>query len=154
MFWLIVFGIIFIGLLFVLAEILFVPGGILGIAGLLILLYGIYYGFTYGEPNDGYIVLGVTFLITLSAIIYAVRTKTWKRISLEKNMDQKFNVNTGIELKKGDEGRAVTRLNPMGKARFGDDYAEVISMSGFLDEGSEIKVHKIEGSKIYVKLKE
>ena len=154
MFWIIVFSIIIIGLLFVLAEILFVPGGVLGILGVLVLLYGIYYGFSTGGNTKGAVVLGITFIITIGSIIYAVRTKTWKKVSLQTNIDQKFNVNSGFTIDKGTEGRAITRLNPMGKARFKDNIAEVISAAGFIDQETTIYVHKTEGSKIYVKPKE
>ncbi len=153
MFWVIVFSIIILGLLFVLAEILFVPGGILGILGILVILYGIYYGFSAGGQTKGFIVLGSTIALTLFFIIFSLRSKTWKKITLETDNKSKFNINSDIEISKGDEGVAVTRLNPMGKARFGDNYAEVSSLSGFIDEGSEIYVHKTEGSKIYVKIK-
>ena len=154
MFWIIVFSIIIIGLLFVLAEILFVPGGVLGILGVLVLLYGIYYGFSSGGNAKGAVVLGITFIITIGSIIYAVRTKTWKKVSLQTNMDQKYNINAGLAIEKGTEGRAITRLNPMGKARFEDNIAEVISAAGFIDQETKIYVHKTEGSKIYVKPKE
>jgi len=153
MFWIIVFSIIFIGLLFILAEILFVPGGILGILGILVLLFGIYYGFSSGGNSKGAVVLGITFIITIGSIIYAVRNKTWRKVSLQTKISQKFNVNSGLSIIKGLEGKTITRLNPMGKARFADDTAEVISVEGFVDEGTPIFVHKIEGSKIYVKPK-
>ena len=154
MFWLIVFSILFLGLIFIIAEILFVPGGVLGILGILVLLYGIYYGFNSGGNSRGAVVLGITFIITIGSIIYAVRSKTWRKVTLETNMDQRFNVNADVHLEKGTEGRAITRLNPMGKARFGDITAEVISTVGFLDEKTILYVHKTEGSKIYVNPKE
>ncbi|MBN2747597.1 MAG: hypothetical protein JXR34_12795 [Bacteroidales bacterium] len=152
MFWIIVFGIILLGLLFVLAEILFVPGGILGIVGILVILFGIYYGFNHGGNTRGIIVLITTVVITFGLIFLSVRSKSWKRISLTTNIDQKYNSNTGIIVTKGQTGKAITRLNPMGKVQFDADEAEVISESGFIDVGSEVIVHKTEGTKIYVKL--
>lgn len=152
MFWIIVFGIILLGLLFVLAEILFVPGGILGIVGILVILFGIYFGYSSGGTTNGHIVLVSTLVITVGAIAYAVRSKSWKKITLTTNIDQKYNSNAGILIEKGEIGKSITRLNPMGKAKFTNDDAEVISMDGFIDEGSSVVVHKIEGSKIYVKL--
>jgi membrane-bound ClpP family serine protease len=152
MFWFIVFGIIFLGLLFILAEILFVPGGVLGILGLLVLLFGIYYGYANGGTTEGHIVLGTTFGITMLAIVFAIRSKSWKKISLDTDLKEKFNANSGVQLEKGMKGKAITRLNPMGKARFNTIEAEVISAAGFIDEGAEVEVYKTEGSKIYIKL--
>ncbi|OIP00029.1 MAG: hypothetical protein AUJ98_09550 [Bacteroidetes bacterium CG2_30_33_31] len=153
MFWIIAFSIVILGLIFTLAEILFVPGGVLGVLGILVILYGIYYGYDQGGTTNGNIILSVTILLTALLIYTAIRAKTWKKITLETRNNEKFNFNSDIPIKVGDEGRAVTRLNPMGKASFNENYLEVISLSGFLDQNTEIYVHKIEGSKIYIKSK-
>lgn len=153
MFWVIVFSIILLGLLFVIAEILFVPGGILGVLGILVVLFGLYYGYANGSKMDGHIVLAVTIISTILLIVIAIRTKTWDKISLKSQMDQKYNVNIDIQVKKGDEGLSITRLNPAGKARFANEDYEVSSLSGFVDQNQKIIIHKIEGSKIYIKLK-
>jgi membrane-bound ClpP family serine protease len=153
MFWFIVFGIIILGLLFVLAEILFVPGGLLGILGILVILFGIYFGYSNGGSTYGHIVLASTLVFTLGAIVLAVRSKSWKKIALNTNLDQKYNINIDVKVEKGDAGVSITRLNPMGKALINNIEAEVISLDGFLNESSELIVHNIEGSKIYVKQK-
>ena len=50
----------------------------------------------------------------------------------------------------GDEGVAITRLNPIGNARFGEDLYEVRSRGEYLAEHSRLKIINIERDKITV----
>ena len=51
----------------------------------------------------------------------------------------------------GDKGKTMTRLAPMGAARFGDNVVEVKALEGMLDPGTPVKVVLIEDNKIYVR---
>jgi membrane-bound ClpP family serine protease len=51
----------------------------------------------------------------------------------------------------GDEGKTVSRLNPSGKALFGDNIIEVDAAGEFVDAESKIVVTKVEQNKIRVK---
>ena len=51
----------------------------------------------------------------------------------------------------GDSGKAVTRLAPMGTARFGGKSYEVKSLEGMIDAGTEVEIVMFEDNKIYVK---
>lgn len=48
-------------------------------------------------------------------------------------------------------GMAATNLRPAGKARFGDDYVDVVAEGGYVREGSRIQVVEIEGNRVVVK---
>jgi membrane-bound ClpP family serine protease len=48
-------------------------------------------------------------------------------------------------------GVAATTLRPAGKARFGDDYLDVIAEGDYVDPGSRVQVIEIEGNRIVVK---
>ena len=45
----------------------------------------------------------------------------------------------------------MTRLAPMGSARFTDDVYEVKALEGMIDPGVDIEVVLIEDNKVYVK---
>ena len=51
----------------------------------------------------------------------------------------------------GDRGKTLTRLAPMGSARFGDYVIEVKAVEGMLDPEVPVEVVLIEENKIYVK---
>jgi membrane-bound ClpP family serine protease len=48
-------------------------------------------------------------------------------------------------------GIAETPLRPAGKARFGDDYIDVVSQGDYITPGSRVQVIEIEGNRIVVK---
>ena len=59
----------------------------------------------------------------------------------------------GIEedkVHKGDTGTTISRLNPIGKAIINDATFEVRSNGGYINQGTEVKVLRIDGNKIFV----
>lgn len=151
MFWLLVIGIVFIGIVFILAEILFVPGGILGIVGGLLLFYAIYLPYGAGFGIEAHInVIAILAVLSLSLYLM-VRSNTWNRIKLSKSIDSTVKKNVSDSINIGDIGICVSRLVPMGKARFGDIHAEVKSYSTFVDQGTKIEVVEIKNDQIIVK---
>jgi len=153
MFWILVIGIIAIGFLFILAEVLFVPGGVLGVLGAMVLLYGIYLPYSVGENTGGHITLFATLILLTVSLFMAIRSKTWKKIQLDKVMDSKVKNFEENDLNIGDVGFATSRLNPMGTVRFGNKYVEVSTINNFTDEGENVEIIKIEKNKIIVKQK-
>ena len=141
---------ILLGLLLVLAEILIIPGvGIAGVLGLLAMGGSCAYAFMEMSNVTGIIVTSVNAVLLVALTIWVLRAQTWKRLSLETNIDSKAVV-PEVEVSVGDKGRSVTRLAPMGTVRFGDNSLEVTSMEGLIDPGVEVQVVAIEESKIYV----
>ena len=56
-----------------------------------------------------------------------------------------------VSVSTGDRGQSVTRLAPMGNARFGMASIEVTALDGMISAGTQVKVVMIDGQKIYVK---
>ena len=143
---------ILLGLLLVLAEILLIPGvGIAGVLGLLAMGGSCAYAFMEMGNMTGIIVTSVNAVLLVALIIWVLRAQTWKRLSLETNIDYKAVV-PEVEVSVGDKGRSVTRLAPMGTVRFGDNSLEVTSMEGLIDPGMDVQVVAIEDAKIYVSI--
>ena len=143
---------ILLGLLLVLAEILLIPGvGIAGVLGLLAMGGSCAYAFMEMGNMTGIIVTSVNAVLLVALIIWVLRAQTWKRLSLETNIDSKAVV-PEVEVSVGDKGRSVTRLAPMGPVRFGDNSLEVTSMEGLIDPGMDVQVVAIEDAKIYVSI--
>ena len=143
---------ILLGLLLVLAEILLIPGvGIAGVLGLLAMGGSCAYAFMEMGNMTGIIVTSVNAVLLVALIIWVLRAQTWKRLSLETNIDSKAVV-PEVEVSVGDKGRSVTRLAPMGTVRFGDNSLEVTSMEGLIDPGMDVQVVANEDAKIYVSI--
>lgn len=141
---------ILVGLVLIFVEILLIPGvGVAGILGLLSMGGSCYYAFyEYGSLTGG-IVTGVNGLLLLLLAVYVLRAKTWKRFTLNTNIDSKA-VSTEQVLAVGDRGKTVTRLAPMGAVRVGDNVIEVKALEGMIDPGVEVEVVLIEDNRIYV----
>ena len=138
-----VITLIILGIILLLAEIFLIPGiGIAGILGLISLCGSSYYAFAFLSPMAGNIVLLAVVLF------YALRAKTWKKLELSTVID---NTPSEATLGLGDKGKAVTRLGPMGTARFDGKSYEVTALEGMIDAGQEVEVVHIENNKVYVR---
>ena len=141
---------ILVGLVLIFAEILLVPGvGIAGILGLLSMGGSCFYAFYEYGNTVGAIVTAVNAVLIVALTVWVLRAKTWKKMSLETNIDSK--AVAGVYLSVGDHGRTITRIAPMGSARFGETVVEVKAVEGMLDPGVEVEVVLIEHNRIYVK---
>ena len=142
---------ILVGLVLILAEILLIPGvGVAGVLGLLSMGGSCYYAFyEFGNVTGG-IVTGVTALVLVAFAVIVLRAKTWKRMTLDTRIESKVN-QVSVELHVSDKGRTVTRLAPMGSARFDDEIVEVKALEGMIAPDVEVEICMIEDDKIYVR---
>jgi membrane-bound ClpP family serine protease len=143
---------IIVGLLFLMLEILVVPGTtVVGVVGFILIAIGVWQTYAvYGAPVGHYVLAG-TLVLTIAALALSLRSNTWRRFMLKSNLDGKANVVDENAVKVGDEGISISRLAPMGKALINGQYFEVSSTGDFIDEQSKIVVTKIEFNKIYIK---
>lgn len=137
------------GIILLLAEIFLIPGvGAAGIFGLIALCGSSYYAFAVLSTTAGIVTTAVNIILISVLLFYALRAKTWKRLELDTVIDSKQEDETvGV----GDKGKAITRLGPMGSARFNGKSYEVTALEGMIDAGSNIEAVHIENNKIYVK---
>ena len=145
-----VITLIILGLMLLFAEILIIPGvGVAGILGLLSMAGSCVYAFMEMGQTAGIIVTAVNVVLIVLLTIWVLRAKTWKRLALETNIDAKAVV-PEVNVVPGEKGVSVTRLAPMGTARFGDLRLEVTAREGIIDPGVEIEVVEVDGIKVYV----
>ena len=143
---------ILVGLVLMFAEILLIPGvGVAGILGLISMGGSCFYAFHQYGNTVGAIVTAVNVVLLVALMIWGLRAKTWKRMTLETNIDSKAVASDSTVLAVGDRGKTLTRLAPMGSARFGNYVVEVKAVEGMLDPNVEVTVVLIEDNKIYVK---
>ena len=152
----IVATLIALGIALLLIDILVIPGTFfLGIGGVIALGFSVYFTFTRFEPALGWSILLGSLLVLTALIMVAVRTKVYRRITLEKISDSRVIENEYHDLKVGDSGKAVSALRPRGKARFDSDVeTEVSSLGEMIDTGTEIVVTQLTEGTIYVEARE
>lgn len=141
-----------IGLILLLAEILFIPGTtIVGLFGLLVSLAGIVYTFLSYDAGTAWLITGIAAVLNIGVIIYGFNSGVWNKFSLKTAIrGGTFDGRTdGFQV--GMPGKALSDLKPYGKGIFGQQIVEIKSEGGFIGVDSDITIIKIENNKIIVK---
>ena len=148
--------VILLGLIFLLAEIFLLPGlTISGIAGFIFLVGGIAYSYLYIGTMAGNLTLVITVFLILGSILYFIKSKSIRHISLRTNIDSKVDTSDLKKISVGDEGITQSRLNPIGKVFINDLTVEAKSLNGeMINEDTPIIVNKVDWSNILVSVKE
>jgi membrane-bound ClpP family serine protease len=146
---LIVFGIVLI-----LLEFFVVPGvTIAGIGGVLLLGGSVYLAYDlYGAPIGHYFLIAI-LLLSAIMLYYALRSDTWKRLSLKAEITGKTNTHDEDLFHAGDTGFALTRLGPIGMVEVNGSSIEAKSIGPLIDEETEIVVVKVKKNQLIVKPK-
>ena len=143
---------ILVGLVLIFAEIMLIPGvGVAGILGLLSMGGSCFYAFMEVGQTTGIIVTVINAVLIVALTVWVLRAKTWRKMALKTNIDSKAVSSEASVLALGDRGRTLTRLAPMGSARFKDFVVEVKALEGMLDPDVDVEVVLIEDGRIYVK---
>ncbi|AWT60734.1 MAG: hypothetical protein DF168_01953 [Candidatus Moanabacter tarae] len=123
---------------------IFVPGGFLAIAALLVLVAAC--SFAYTEIGSMAAVVTFTVSVVLSLLMFLLELKILskstfgQRFFLKSSLKETSNkVQAGQEII-GKQGRAQTRLNPTGMVEVDGIYYEAFSQSGLLEKGVTIEV--------------
>lgn len=141
------------GIALLILELFIIPGiSVAGIGGAIALIVAIVGAYSSHPPLTANIFLSVSLLLIITMFVIALRANTWQRIALKENITG--NVNNDVELygiKSGDKGITVSRLAPMGRIMVNAKNLEAHSEAGFIDEQTEIIIHRISENNIYVK---
>jgi len=138
------------------------PGGILGIGGAICTAASVI--IVAASTSDDIVSLGTggrfalgTTIIVGSTLLLALWLKYFthagfvKKHLLEKKIDGTTHEG-GYEELLGQDGTAETTLRPSGKARIVGRKWDVLAESGMIDKGTPVKVVKIEGTRIVVRV--
>lgn len=160
-----------IGLIFLIFEIFVIPGfGFVGITGILLILSSLILSIVNNsllsminvENSEMLIAIATVIggsLLALILIIY-LSNKLGSRKGIFKNtsLDKEQKIEDGYigvpqELKSliGREGTATTDMRPGGKITVDESIYDAVSMTGFITQGTIVKVIKYENSQLYVK---
>lgn len=152
--WLIVIVLIVVSIALLMLEFLvFTGSGVAGILGGVGIVAAVWLAYTEIGMTAGHVTLFGAAVAGGVATFYALRSKTWRRLQLNSQIDSTVERVDSLA-KVGDTGVCQGRLAPMGKVVIGDHMVEAESLSGFLDEGTCVEVVKVLRNKIFVKLKE
>ena len=142
---------ILLGLALMVVEVVVLPGiTVAGIAGVLLIGCSIFFTYRWFGNTAGTLTLIGTGMLFIVFLIYALRAKTWDKLSLHSEIDSRVNVVDTNHIKPGDKGMTVSRLAPIGKIIIHDQIMEGKSEFGLIDENREIEVVHVNESTIIV----
>jgi len=155
-----------VGVLLLIVEVFVIPGfGIFGIAGIILMIAGLFLGLISDLPLiDGDILstaimqLAGSFLLSGVVIFLLAKTlpksKIWNKLILKDNINEKsgYTSNKKFSHLVKKEGIALTDLRPAGTVIINEQRYDVVTQGEYIEKDSKIKVIEIEGSKIVVKI--
>jgi membrane-bound ClpP family serine protease len=143
-----------IGIILILLEIFLIPGiTFAAIAGGLFYVGSIWYAYSQLGTMGGTITLISSILVFGIAFIWLIKSKALETIALKTDIQSTVASGDSLKIKEGDEGIALSRLNPMGKVRVNGITMEAKSLGEFIDEETAIVVVKVYATQLTVKIK-
>lgn len=154
--WNIIIFLIVIGMMLLVSE-TFMPGGILGTIGFILVLIGIIITYREHGSTTGHIVLAVSFVSTGVFVVVGLKifpnTRLGKLIILHSDVSKESGYDSsikGLDDLSGKSGVALTDLRPSGIAMIDDNRINVVSEGGYIERDTKVKVVKIDGNKVLV----
>lgn len=160
----------FVGVVLLAIELFVIPGfGFFGIAGIVLIFLSLALamvgndGFNFTLPDvtaiiHALIIVSFSSLIGLIGSYYLSKKlfSTNSMLNLSLASTQQRSEGFGIDIKGykeviGEHGIAHTDLRPSGKVKIENNYFDAVSLSGFVEKGSQVKVLGYENSQLMVK---
>ncbi|PIZ69231.1 MAG: peptidase, partial [Candidatus Marinimicrobia bacterium CG_4_10_14_0_2_um_filter_48_9] len=155
--------IIVVGLTLLGLEVFVIPGfGVAGIAGIAILMYGLFRAMIPEIPTQLEInraLVGVLISL-IGAIVGSVlliknigKTKFWHKVSLQaaELKTEGYSSTLGLEGLVGSTGVALTTLRPAGTAILNGQRLDVVTLGDYIEKDTKIEVVRVDGNRIFVR---
>ncbi len=144
-----VVGLLALGFILLFLEV-FVPGGVLGVLGGVLIVYACYLAFGL-SPLWGTIAVGLSVIVAIVAVRLVARSRLGRKLVLEDAGARDWKAaEAGLEDLLGREGRTLTQLRPAGLAEIEDQRVDVVADNELIDAGVPIRVCEIEGNRVVV----
>ncbi|GHU09640.1 hypothetical protein FACS189431_8010 [Alphaproteobacteria bacterium] len=110
---------------------------------------GVVYAYTV-DTTIGHITLISSTVAFGIAFAWLLRSKSFSKVALNTDIDSKLTSSRDLGIQPGDEGISLSRLAPIGKAKFNDIVVEAKSIGDFIDENTLIVVLRVDGYNVVV----
>jgi len=141
------------GIFLFISEVI-VPGGAMGTVGFIVLLIASIMGFYAYGPIGGFIsLIAIVTISILSLVIWLrvlPRTFIGRALTLERDGRDFKALDSDLSLLEK-TGETITDLRPAGIIKVDNKRFDVVSESGWIESGHEVKIIKVEGARIVVR---
>jgi membrane-bound serine protease (ClpP class) len=144
-----------IGIVCIILE-FFVPGGIMGIAGIISVIISL----VLAGGDIGTMAMSIGIAVLVSIIVAVI---LFRRIGLDKGVFRHIILKEATTTEKGyvsninrhdligQVAETLTPLRPAGAALLNNERLDVVSEGGYIEQGKNVKIIKVEGSRIVVR---
>ncbi len=150
-------ALILLGISFILFEVYLVPGfNVVGVIGLLIIVFGVGYGFSeMGMVGGALYLLGAVGGV-IGTFIWLWKSGAWDRFILATNLRRDDNLIARESEDRarylGEAGIAITPLRPTGIVEIEGRRIEVMTEGEFIAAGSDVRVVAMDRRRYFVRL--
>ena len=144
------------GLLLLGAEI-FVPGGVLGLFGGILLIGAIVAGYPAFPGLGHFVAIGILFMVGVAIALWIrffPRSRVGQAMTVSTDESEFRSVQDGLQELLGSEGVATSDLRPAGFALINGKRMDVVTQGGMIDKGTAITVVQVEANRVVVKRSE
>ncbi len=139
------------GLLFLAAEVIFIPGTtVVGFVGFALLAWGVWLSYhDLGTPAGHYALAGAGALAGM-VLYLGLRPKNLARAALHSVSEGSVHDVRRADVPAGTLGHTLSALRPAGTVLFGEERREAVTRGEFVDAGRAVRVLGIEQNRIVV----
>ena len=149
--WLTVTLLLLFGLVFLAAEVIFIPGTtVVGLVGFGLLAAGVWFAYRDLGSATGHLLLVASLAVTALLVYIGLRPKNLARVALTDVNDGHVRDARRPDVQPGTTGRTLSALRPAGTVLFDDDRREVTTRGEFVPAGTVVRVLRIEQNRIVV----
>ena len=146
-------ALVFAGAILMALEI-FVPGGVAGLIGALMILAAAFYAVTAVGGVLGVSLAVLAVLVGCALLFLVVRlfpsSFFGRRLSLAADLRESHAAEEGLPALVGAHGVASTTLRPAGFAEIGGRRVDVVTRGENIESGAAVKVLEVEGNRVVV----
>ena len=144
-----VIALLALGFILLFLEI-FVPGGVLGVLGVLAMAYGCYLAFDLSAAW-GSAAVGLSVIVAVVAVRLVARSRLGRKLVLDDAGARDWKAaEAGLEELVGQEGQTLTQLRPAGLAEIAGRRLDVVADNELIAAGVAVRVVEVEGNRVVV----
>ncbi len=144
-----VVGLLTLGFILLFLEV-FVPGGVLGVLGGLLIIYGCYLAFGL-SPTWGVAAVGLSVLVAIVAVRLVARSRLGRRLMLDDAGARDWKAaEAGLQDLVGRRGRSLTQLRPAGLAEIDGRRIDIVADNELIEADVGVRVCEVEGNRVVV----
>ena len=153
--WVYTIALLILGFALVVIEIFVIPGvNLVGFAGGLGILYGLYYAFVHLGPRAAGLCLFISLLFGGVLLRILLKNRSWHRLILQskENTKEGFrSTDPHLESLLGKSGTALSPLRPAGIAFIEGEKVDVVAEGIFIPRDARVQVIEVEGNRVVVR---